>query len=280
MLCSSMAKSKKSDLVFPCGQCKACLINKRRNLLARILLEASCHEYSRFITLTIADPGGKQFVGPPHPLRKPVAQKFIKRLRARGFAFRYFLVGEYGTQNGRAHYHALLFSHQPIPDHDVSLAWGIGRVHFGDVEQESIDYCISYCLKSKGTTTWPIENQWPEFRLPSAGLGRGAFSELTRAGFLPREFRVFGKSFPIGRYFREKAKEKNIPISDTKENFHRRLEYEQMLRVYGSHARIPPDAWQQMKAMQEARSKALQKRAIRDKFKAALNLERKKRETL
>ncbi len=36
-------------------------------------------------------------------------QDFMKRLRAGGFNVRYIVVGEYGSKNGRAHWHAILF---------------------------------------------------------------------------------------------------------------------------------------------------------------------------
>lgn len=38
-------------------------------------------------------------------------QKFFKRLRKKfGEGIRYFACGEYGSKNGRPHYHALLFN--------------------------------------------------------------------------------------------------------------------------------------------------------------------------
>ena len=102
---------KVKGIPFPCGQCLACRINRRRVWTNRLLLESLDHEHNSFITLTYAD----EFlpISPTKPvptLCKRDAQLFLKRLRKRlTFPIRYYLCGEYGGLNGRPHYHAILF---------------------------------------------------------------------------------------------------------------------------------------------------------------------------
>ena len=70
-----------------------------------------CHEASAFVTLTYSDDQLVRTLGdfptlcPEHP------QAFLKRLRARvaPARFRFYLVGEYGDQTHRPHYHLVLF---------------------------------------------------------------------------------------------------------------------------------------------------------------------------
>lgn len=43
-------------------------------------------------------------------------QRFMKRLRRRGFRVRYIVAGEYGSKKGRAHWHAVLFFQGKAPE--------------------------------------------------------------------------------------------------------------------------------------------------------------------
>lgn len=93
--------------VYGCGQCMPCRLNKRRVWAHRIMLEAYQYEHNAFVTLTYAPeklPENGSLV-PEH------VQSWLKRLRARvaPSKFRFFLVGEYGDESERPHYHAALF---------------------------------------------------------------------------------------------------------------------------------------------------------------------------
>lgn len=91
----------------PCQQCKHCRINRRRVWVHRLLAESRYHEHKTMVTLTYAvEPAGRT-LDPAHP------KNFIKRLRRFDGLnrIRYYLVGEYGDETQRPHYHAILFGY-------------------------------------------------------------------------------------------------------------------------------------------------------------------------
>ena len=82
-----------------------------------MLLEAECHKENSFVTLTYAPENedklefheGFPSLDPSH------ATKFIKKIRKKlePHKLRYYLVGEYGSQTQRPHYHLVLFGMPP-----------------------------------------------------------------------------------------------------------------------------------------------------------------------
>lgn len=177
-----------------------------------------------FVTLTYADenlpPGGS--------LVKVDAQRFMKRLRFAyqsdtGRFLRFYLVGEYGEQKGRPHYHVILFGVDPqwMTNHLPGI-WGLGFVHVGTITEGSIAYVADYSLKVLKNASCSSDGKIPQFRLMSrrpgiggsawAGVadslrGEGVADDLDVKGG-PREVRVpssiEGKSelLPLDRYTR------------------------------------------------------------------------------
>ena len=129
---------------IPCGHCIGCYLDRSRQWADRCMLEASYHESSCFITLTINDEHlltdkpiyhgdlvwypiennnydydgcilDKKYTS----LRKSDFQKFMKRLRKRlsndDIKVRYFGCSEYGSESLRPHYHAIIFGYD-FPD--------------------------------------------------------------------------------------------------------------------------------------------------------------------
>lgn len=208
MLCANMA-TRKDGFQFPCGQCQNCRINKRRDWQSRLLLEAATHDHGIFVTLTYGE-----FLA-PSVLQKSHLKEFIGRVREDIPSVRFYGVGEYGTKLGRAHYHVHLFSPVPIMDYQLHKYWPYGRIHVGDTEPASLDYVLGYLLKSSKVARWPVEKQFPEFRYYSQGLGKHALPHLLIDGTqLPREFKVFSRVWPIGRYLRDRAKKMGYTISE------------------------------------------------------------------
>jgi len=142
-----------------CGQCIGCKLDRARAWGLRIMHECSLHERNAFVTLTYDD----AHVPRDGSLNKKHFQDFMKRLRARhNGRISYFHCGEYGEENGRPHYHAILFGID-FPDRQhfntngrgdrvyissfLSSVWGFGNSIIGNVTLESASYCARYCLK-------------------------------------------------------------------------------------------------------------------------------------
>lgn len=150
-----------SDLPMeiPCGQCIGCRLERSRQWAVRCMHEASLHDDNCFITLTY-DPEHVPF---DFGLRKSHFQKFMKRLRKHfeGKRIRYYHCGEYGEENLRPHYHALLFGldfddkviyseREGVRLYFSQLLcdiWGKGLCTVGDVTFESASYVARYVLK-------------------------------------------------------------------------------------------------------------------------------------
>lgn len=119
-------KCDSQSVQIPCGKCIGCRLEYSRQWANRCMLELQYHESAYFLTLTYNDGN--------LPLRWHVDDKtgeasrvaslvkrdwqlFMKRLR-RAFPdqqLRFFMSGEYGEQNFRPHFHAIIFGLK-IPD--------------------------------------------------------------------------------------------------------------------------------------------------------------------
>lgn len=143
----------------PCGQCVGCRLERSRQWAARIMHECAMHDDNAFLTLTYDDAHLPKDLS----LDKSHFRGFIKRLRARhNGRISYFHCGEYGEENGRPHYHAILFG-IGFPDKYLystngrgdkiycssflSSVWRYGNAMIGNVTFESAAYCARYCLK-------------------------------------------------------------------------------------------------------------------------------------
>ena len=137
-----------------CGQCAWCRKEKRDEWFIRFKVEQRDNLYTKFITLTYdddnlpfyldEDTGECGYYG-----NKEDCQKFIKRLRKRGFKFKYFLVSELGSSSDRLHYHALLFTNDDIKDSDVRSAWFKGVTDTQDADDGCLKYVTKYILKGQ-----------------------------------------------------------------------------------------------------------------------------------
>lgn len=141
-------------VVIPCGQCIGCRLERSRQWAMRCMHEASLHDCNCFITLTYSD----DFLPDNDSLRKSDFQNFMKRLRKKisPAKVRYYMCGEYGSQNNRPHYHALLFGYDfsdaiawdskyrisPM----LQVLWPYGHTLIGDVTFESAAYVARYCV--------------------------------------------------------------------------------------------------------------------------------------
>lgn len=200
-----------------CGKCLNCLKNKRKEWADRLKIEMRYHKYNYFIGLTYS-PDNYPADG---SLSKVVAQKFKKRLEYYlGYTPRIFIVGEYGDETQRAHYHAAIFADTDCFD-AIRKAWTLGNV---DIEHLTFDRCnyISGYVVKKMTKADDIrlDGRHPEFYLacknPALGyhflyeiLEQIVTDEKFRSHIMthvypPYSLKMNGKWLRLPRYIREK----------------------------------------------------------------------------
>jgi len=168
----------------PCGRCVGCRLDYSRMWALRCCHEASLHDSSCFVTLTYNDDN----LPTSCSINKRVMQLFIKRLRKKfnNVKIKYFLAGEYGDQNGRPHYHLLLFG-LDFPDKKpihylntgsnlyaseiLTELWPYGFSSIGDVNYATACYVARYCVKKITGDLAPghYNGLTPEFALMSKG---------------------------------------------------------------------------------------------------------------
>lgn len=247
MLCKELVKSR--GTVHPCGQCLFCRINKKREWISRLLLEAASHDVNQFWTLTYEDerlptntapdpagsnhesqirqlarcsPVSRAVAAQSGTLFKPDLARFFKRIRKNFGPIRYYAVGEYGEVRGRPHYHVLAFGIEISPQ-SLKEAWSLGAVHIGDVESASITYCVEYALKKEKSEELIDLRRLPEFAVMSTkpGIGSYAIGEFrqvimrskplpTGELLIPDTFKVLGREYPVPRFIRNELEDEGF----------------------------------------------------------------------
>ncbi|AZL82710.1 replication initiator protein [Apis mellifera associated microvirus 37] len=236
MLCEKPRKFATAAGLLPCGVCRPCRLNRRRDWVTRLSLESKAHDENLWITLTYQNQflpidrqrkDGLRFGSEEYPtLWRPDYQNFFKRLRNYGLPsdFKYFLVGEYGTKFHRPHYHACLFGIGHDYRDKVLEAWSvpsssgrlpIGHVYFGDVEPHSIQYTAGYTVKKMTSFSHQdLHGRYPEFPAPSKGLSLDSVDLIIRAmddlqlNDIPSLITVNDRKVPVPRYLKRKVREK------------------------------------------------------------------------
>lgn len=231
-----------AGLPFGCGQCMPCRFNKRRIWMHRIMLEAALYESNSFVTLTYDDehlPAGGTLV-PDH------YRLWLNRLRGRvaPSRFRFFLVGEYGDESQRPHYHAALFGFPTCDFGDTRISctkkpchwchlvrdtWGHGNIMLGRLEDDSAGYMAGYVTKKMThKDDLRLNGRHPEFGRMSLkpGIGYDALWDIADTLFMyeldstlddvPSALSHGMKQLPLGRYLRQRLREligrdKNAP---------------------------------------------------------------------
>lgn len=159
-----------ANLHIPCGQCVGCKTDRANQWAHRCEHEASQWENNIFLTLTYDDEHLPRW----GYLDAAELTKFFKRTRksvnrrdssiqcSKGI-IRYFACGEYGTKNGRPHYHVLLFNCEfadriKVAERDglpvyqsaeLSRLWPFGRHEYGAALPRAANYIAQYSLKKQ-----------------------------------------------------------------------------------------------------------------------------------
>lgn len=154
----------------PCGQCTPCRITAQKRWASRILQEAQFHPESIFVTLTYSDENV------PKSLDKRTAQLWLKRYRDQIYPrkIRYFLVGEYGEETGRPHFHAVIFSGRCTDVDIIKNSWSYGFVMVAPMTDARARYVAKYVLKKLGAPPNYSDGRLREFALMSRRPGIGA----------------------------------------------------------------------------------------------------------
>ena len=254
----SLSNSTKERVTIPCGKCLGCMQEKRDSWVFRIKEEYKICKGALFVTLTYSEEKVPLTIDGIQTLYKRDAQLYLKRLRAsieRGEAkyqpirdnslkglkmpkIRYYLVGEYGENTLRPHYHAVIFN-VPRSSH-VTQSWSkfnnkkqkfepLGYVHIGHVSGASINYIAKYVIKtSKHFNDLKDLRVEPEFSIMSKGIGKnymertGMYHKKTLITFVKSD----SKKLKLPRYYSDKIfndnqketiKQNNQKYADKKE---------------------------------------------------------------
>lgn len=157
----------------------------------RCTLENSVHNSSSFITLTY----GQEHLPDKESVSKNDAQAFLKRLAVNTSRLstaerihhqihpaypRYYLIGEYGSQLERPHYHALLFGYGTGAQSFLESTWQKGHVNSKPFAIERAAYVARYTQKKSFWPAKPSDGRAPEFAIMSKrpGLGHGALAPV------------------------------------------------------------------------------------------------------
>lgn len=154
-------------LSLPCGQCRHCRADRARMWALRCYHEAQTTEQKRdpetgvplgncFLTLTYDD----EHLPEDWSVDVRHWQDFAKRLRYHYGKLRFFHCGEYGDENLRPHYHALIFGQDfrqgavrvkkdLFTNKEIEKIWGMGIVGIGDVTFASACYVARYVMKKR-----------------------------------------------------------------------------------------------------------------------------------
>lgn len=183
-------------------------------------------------------------------LVKKDMQDFMKRLRKHHKEkLVYYLAGEYGTDTKRPHYHIILFNANMDT---VNRAWKLGHIHFGNVSEASIGYCLKYINKTGNAPSHGRDDRQPEFQLMSKGIGKNYLKkqmtrwhkkDLINRYYIPLKD---GKKIAMPRYYKDKLYTKHqkqiigasLQAQDTKKwqemdlsTYHKKANEETLIRI-------------------------------------------------
>lgn len=159
-----LASKELVPFAFPCRKCLPCRLNIAREKAIRCWHESKMYEENIFLTLTYDE----EHLESPKLIYKHW-QKFIQDLRdfeSKDLPERktipYIVTGEYGEENKRPHWHAILFNYQPSDaKHErdtengekvyssriITNIWNNGKSEFGSVTLDSAGYVARYAAK-------------------------------------------------------------------------------------------------------------------------------------
>lgn len=165
-----------------CRECWQCRETKVDDWVGRNIAESKTATASHVVTLTY---GQDNTTGDIDHIKAAVltysdVQKYLKYLRVDGFPVRYFVVGEYGSLKGRAHWHIVLYWQGAVPDHVIrenfmQKHWPHGWSYWDKCSPEAIRYACKYLLKDPAD---PDKQGWGPMPSKKPPLGHEYFMRL------------------------------------------------------------------------------------------------------
>jgi len=219
MACDSpfyVRRAKWDDIKVPvpCGKCPPCKFRRVNEWVFRLTYEHRRHVDAHFVTLTYDTDHVPISQNGFMTLCKSDFQDYMKRLRKlSGPGLKYYCAGEYGSQNKRPHYHAIVFG---VSDTSHFFdAWhldgvSIGSVHVGQVTSDSIAYTMKYIDKAHFVKKFARDDRVPEFSLMSKGLGSNYSSDDSIIRYHNSDISILyltkldGHKVAMPRYYRNK----------------------------------------------------------------------------
>lgn len=232
-------ESKIEFLNCACGKCFPCLVNRRKTWYFRLFHESLVHSYTYFLTLTMDD---AHCDGELHP---DDLAKFFKRLR-KHVAFKYYAIGEYGTNTLRPHYHAILFCDEKLTPYLVQSVWSKGHIQLESSSPAAINYVLHYHVRPKE----PIKGK-RTFQRFSKQLGLTFIFDFTPSkknnpsrvmlrnssvlhSLQNRNYRLcgdgLGNTFVLPRYYVRKLQEQGLEIPEP--SYNDKIPYIELFKQY------------------------------------------------
>lgn len=247
-------KNKEYKMI-PCGKCLSCRIKQTKEWAIRIELEAKKYKHNYFITLTYNDENlyipdeittkkGNTYYKNENwkgSLNKKHLQQFIKSVRNwfereyKHNGVKFYACGEYGSLNGRPHYHIILMNcpdielepigmnkvtkHGYYTNRRMEQIWHKGFITIGKVNWDTASYTAGYCQKKLfgevNEEYHAKKGQIPIFSTMSRrpGIGRAYYEEHKEQIYeLDEIINGKGKSIKPPKYFDRLMENENQEI--------------------------------------------------------------------
>lgn len=197
----------------PCGNCVECMKRRVNGWFVRLMSEYNDSTSAYFVTLTYNEESIPFSENGLMTLDYKHFQNFIKRYRTKSGDknIKYYLVGEYGENYHRPHYHAIIYN---VTDINLLIQdWEEqhGHTHVGTVKPQSVYYTLKYAMKRihKIGKKDIDDDRLPEKALISKKLGLNYLTPEMVKFFkndVTRPVTLLGnQKLPLPRYYRDKV---------------------------------------------------------------------------
>lgn len=204
------ANGMKCTVSYPCGKCFECLRRERYRWCSRLSMEFAQAKTAYFITFTYDDSHLPPFGSLDRDRAKSLVRNLIPHVKKKVYNISYFLVGEYGFEGNRPHYHLILMNY-PLDNIDMHnkcmRLWPEGHVDICYLSGALINYATKYIIKDVSSSSFDPQSLGlqKEFRMMSRNLGFGLLDPgivkyaLANKGFCRLPFN--GGTFMLERQF-------------------------------------------------------------------------------